>query len=809
MASRKIEKASTSIFRAWPYSPKEASLGSVHQAIAADMISSGWGWSTQGFSSIYSFLVKHFPQSLADYGYVLPQPSPPSEYEGFPSITAEEEGRARFFRTVRNFGTVGGPRFGPAFWVYRRCLPAEALPEFDAILAGVKGCGESERQIRVYLKALGEYYKAMGDDASPYWRFFVNLETFGGYQLSDEGWADDVRDWVTGETGVTRDARWREDYLRGLKEFVRLEFSGENKDPDLDFFSFLADPRKWATSGSTHLRKPVKWSKRGRTGKLQFSKWVAALAHSTTELYEYAKRKSPQYNKVIKKRETGKVRAVVGGDDALYLKMAYFSSKFEKLATGTLTSLFMTSSQQVEMWGSIVNGIRNRSRVACPVDQSSFDHMVDMDMILDVLTVLEPFCTRTDEDTELFSAVRFAIQNGVVELKDGGRSGQIVIEKGVISGWRWTALIDSMVNYGEWFANNAAVQRRTGFSASNVVVQGDDDVMRVPNAATGVLLLDQYAQVGLKVNAAKNFIASTRDEYLRYVADKDGVRGYPARAVNSLLWRNPISADPPKGPWRVPEIVSSWLTLFSRTGREDYDLMLMDIVNATGINAQVLKTWLHTPVVFGGLGFTPLSTQGLVPKVRDVVDVVILEGQGALRDVARATGLSATKIAGKYLNLPKTKYHEGWLRVSGKPSRAFIVTERVPTVARSKRDLSWEEDLMFEEKVREKDWDWVRNVWLDPQQIGLFDLLYHKSSRRIFVDWLVGGLPGIVPATSLLNGVYTAAWAAEWSERVWATVVRKHKITKSVLMSVFLQGEIDWPNFLREQVAARGWDWGR
>lgn len=759
------------------------------------------------FSSLLPFLSGDLSRWRRAFGYE--RPALVSGVSSFEPITDEERGRMRFFRQIEGQGDIPrfGPRFGPAIHLYRQLIPAEVRSELDGVLSQLPISGED--QLRENLKSLGSWYKALGNDSSKNWRYFVNLETLGGYHHgNDQGWSEEIRDWVGGTSPVTTDPVWREDFVTGVRQFVALEFSGSSRRRDLTFKEFLADPELWATSGATHLRKKVQLTRRGRVRTVPYSKWVTALASSVEDLYKYASRAEFQFNKAIKKRETGKVRAVVGGDDALYLKMAYFSHRFEGLATGSLTSLFMTPLQLSEYWRGDVERVA-RGEVFCPVDQSQFDHVPDKEMIAAAIESLRTLCVKSREDERLFEAIKYAVSGGVVQVRGDGPSSteEIRYEKGIVSGWRWTALLDTMINYGEWFACNEVVKRRGFRSSDRPVVQGDDDTLTVPNVASGVALLASYADAGLKVNPSKNFIASDRNEYLRNVVSGVEVRGYPARSVNSLCWRNPINSDPPKGPWRAQEIVSQWLTLQARSGVDVWDWMLDDLVGATGESREILTLWLHTPASVGGLGFLPWGAVWVTPEVDELAEWRVW--RTPLRLIG--TGLDPDEVVRKYIDFKEMKEFRGWKQVEWRRVGGSFGGWRTgpPLSAQPKPGLSWEMRLELGSKIADRDWVWIRDEWLDPGLVAFYDGLLRRASRNVFVDWLNGTLPIAIPDTDLLNGNLLAPFREDFKRSVWAHVVLSHKITRARLTTLALEGEAAWPSYRDEVVSRRGVWWYR
>jgi hypothetical protein len=336
--------------------------------------------------------------------------------------------------------------------------------------------------------------------------------------------------------------------------------------------------------------------------------------------------------------------------------------------------------------------------------------------------------------------------------------------KGILSGWRWTALIDTVMNWGELWAGMKILQRLDiDMPVTSLNAQGDDDQLTLSSFPRAIALTLVYQLMNLEVNPGKFFISNSRDEYLRLVGEDGVVAGYPCRAINSLLWRNPVSRDPPAGVERAREQLHSWNTLLSR-GSDPVmvnRLMRMDISSGNGWTKVEVDAVLRTPVAYGGLGWNREDGEWMSFTPTQVVrDYKILN--------TKFVGLTSaeTKLERAGLRLTRGDIHQwarGLLDVVG--VKTEIVGGGVTNVARHRpyrRPFAYDggvpltpgvsDDIRtsfgtypIEVAVRERNWKWLREVAIPEEWRSLSDRIEVRGGRRVWVDWLLGKLPFNTP----------------------------------------------------------------
>jgi hypothetical protein len=430
----------------------------------------------------------------------------------------------------------------------------------------------------------------------------------------------------------------------------------------------------------------------------------------------------------------------------------------------------MTREQQVNFWQAMGERTKARVGVNIPLDQSHFDWQQNKRMIKRFLVVVRRLIRKWAK-----GSVRGALLTclGLIEESMLTVDFSVTIQgtdlsfpygKGILSGWRWTALIDTVMNWGELHCALKILKRENiQFPLLSLNAQGDDDQVTTDTKARAIALALVYGLMNFEVNPGKFFIGEERDEYLRQVGEAGLVAGYPARAMNAILWRNPVSRDPPAGINRAREMLHSWNVLLSRGSsyeRVDY-FMRMDLSNGNGWTAAEVDAVLRTPVAYGGLGWdqTEGDWMAFVPSVVDkkysLVNKSFIGIQPARRQL-QSLGLSITEaealdwakalfdvqgvrteiIGGETRPIKQERpYHRKFAYGGGVPTKASYDSQVVTSFG----------DYPIQVAVRRKDWEWLRSVAIKPEQRALSREIERRGGRRVWVDWLLGKLPFSTP----------------------------------------------------------------
>jgi hypothetical protein len=476
-------------------------------------------------------------------------------------------------------------------------------------------------------------------------------------------------------------------------------------------------------------------------------------------------------NYALPKREEEKVRAIVKADDASYLLMDYVSATLDKSVADVLHSVLLSSSTSVAL--ATIRDMRLRGAICMPIDQSKFDHQPTHEMIASVLDNLIVLASHFvgPGAPDLLMALK-AIRSGLTQrsvFHDGGDSWKPV--KGILSGWRWTAFLNTLINITEMMMALAL----TGAVVLVLNALGDDDKVRVGAWHEAYSILGAYQLVGLFANPKKFFISKTRDEYLRQVTTEGRVCGYPARALGSILWRNPINQDRPTKEDRLNEIVSKWLVMMGRVRDMDAppewrEWMLLDASRATGLSRAEVEQWIHTPATLGGKGLQPWVDVGLEIQSEEVVTKQRPVKYGAQSSIdIRSTELFGETATPTYLqNLGKeaeTMYHKKVVRwkdwaplrgVSWKGGATDIHPHWLESyVTRDDVVSRWLDDDDFDKVLGQ----------LAPASAIVLERLLSHATRRVAALYVKDKLPYSIPSVQYVGDEYVSAMATPVFER--------------------------------------------
>ena len=735
-------------------------------------------------------------------------------------LTDDELARRRFAHSW----TAGkweclGPRWGRGIALVLACMRREDRKSVESVfdelmIKDYKSATELSRT----LKELTTVAKKHGDAAFPGWKNFINWETLGGYLPTKEigDFVADLENWATGDVihEMPRNGAMSEEYFldtleQGMDEFFDLapNVLSAMEAPGIDEWSI--EPENWARSGSSTTQAAVWYlTRKGTRAKAKKSKWRAALAMPWQAVARALRETRPgllrQLNSAIQKRESGKVRAVVNSDDATYLRMAFVSATLERALMGhPQTTLYMNKSQLLDLWKEMGEDVKN-DYIKVPLDQDHFDWQQNKRMIARFFSSVKRFIGRVvvgDARTEILSvvdALRVALvdEDGVLKVGDK----EILITKGIMSGWRWTALMDTVFNVGELYcARRLIMDAGLDDPVVKFTAQGDDDRVVCASWGGAALLVKAYGWMNFQVNPSKFFMDTRRDEFLRQVAQDGDVSGYLVRGVLSLLWRNPVSRDPVAGILRLGEQVVGWNTIAGRGGDHSavLRLMLRDMSGANGISkADVLRV-LHTPSSVGGAGlFSPVnneglameigrvdvhtkleldSIQGLQGEVRQWKDLGVIVGNDVITDVAKGV---------LELTLAKKDVTPGKLKEVTIPSRARFGSgfgSGMPMAARWRKELPRTTlQSVVREAVHQRNWEWIR--WaIDPDMATFARRIEVHGGRAVWLDWITGNLPFHSPSVFGWSALCGAVVGEGINESAWSDVSLRPRFTRSTV----------------------------
>jgi hypothetical protein len=687
------------------------------------------------------------------------------------------------------------------------------------------------------LKLLTEVYKKCGTLLTPEWKWFINLETLGGYKAAVPmaAFEKDLREWATGpmvHRAIDEAGEWSEDeFLKLLSDGVDDFFGNATNVPRANETGLTIDeyaryPGHWAKSGSSTDRTRPSYVYDDKVAKVKRTKWATALGRDPNWVRQILRDQDPsrlrQQNRAIQKRETGKVRAVVNSDLPFYIRMDYVGRWFESAMSGsTISTLFMSNSQTIDMWERLAFSTRDKS-IKVPLDQSHFDYQQYKAMFRVAIAGMRKFMIAQAKPSllpDLLHVLR-SIEITLIEvpgvLTIPETNIRILIEKGVMSGWRWTALIDTLFNWAEMFvARRCCTRMGIPDPVISLIAQGDDDQVQCRSYGGALALVRVYALMGFEVNPGKFFMSTDRDEYLRQVVTRDEVCGYPARALNALLWRNPVSSDPMSGVFRLTEQLKSWNILLSRGAdvRNTIPLMVRDLGQGNGLSRTEVISILRTPAAVGGLGFfepddTPWTTYtaGSARRRAKIIPSTILglrEEHAAWASFGVDSEPLTTKLAGDVLEMSNAKLVTSpstlapaervrpfaWGIKPGlraMPLMARMSDDLPPTLGRYVLDL----------QIRNRQWDWINNVWVDEPLRAISRQIMHRGGRGLWIDWLKGDLPWRLPTVYGWSDLVPSEVYRQLVFSGWSRLTSRGSYNKSHVKRLALTAEYQLPKYL-------------
>ena len=500
---------------------------------------------------------------------------PPGMVELTEPLSHEEMKRMRYARSYQPAVEYRGlgERWGRGI-----SLACEGLSVFKFfVLAGNLHKYTSAGTLYQQLDKLSKMAKKGGTAFHSSWFELVNGETLGGYLqvIPEEDYVETIRAWVTGSVthSIGGDEALFDSFFReGVREFL-------NDMPNLSLAQYNCQtlsewvryPGNWARAGSsTEQGSGTYLDRDGEERKPRKSKWRTALHLHPKEVESRIRTGSTeQHPRLIQKRETGKIRAVVGSDDLLYWRMSYLITFFETALLGNgKSTLFMSSTQLLDMWVDMIR--RNKCTTwKMPIDQDKFDHNQSwrqLEIIFDemyrIIVRDVPKLCRSD----MLLTLRQVRESVTTQSKIKVGNYFVTVMKGILSGWRLTSFLDSVANYGTMYTGRevSKLMLVPGWEVKKEVCTGDDTDPEYTTAGFAISVSELLKHMNFGINPGKFFLSQDRNEFLRQRADKKVVVGYPLRAINSILWRNPISRDPAEGFGRMSEQLLSWELLFTR-----------------------------------------------------------------------------------------------------------------------------------------------------------------------------------------------------------------------------------------------------
>lgn len=319
---------------------------------------------------------------------------------------------------------------------------------------------------------------------------------------------------------------------------------------------------------------------------------------------------------VIQKAESGKIRPVVKTGNAVNRKMNYLSHVLEVGLYGSMAStLFagVTGNEDIDV--DLINAVRDSSTWKVPLDQGSFDKRQTKSSIAVVLLavwdhILEKVGGGGDIE-RVWGALWDSLFLKGATVHMAGKKGEWI--NGLPSGWRWTAVLDTILNLSSFNVIRRVAEARMGrtMQVQHLYAQGDDVILATADVQSAQYLMDTYEKVGYEVHPLKTYISRNRAEFLRRSYEIGGVTGYVARSMVGLGFQNPILAAPLDIHERIYNSMAQW-ALVALRGASPFHAaeMFLESYKTSRIDMHNVADFTLTPSSVGGCGVDPASRFG-------------------------------------------------------------------------------------------------------------------------------------------------------------------------------------------------------
>lgn len=364
----------------------------------------------------------------------------------------------------------------------------------------------------------------------------------------------------------------------------------------LSYLEYCNDFMRWGTAGGG--------AKTTYMGETYRTKWAWALANSTDSNGDLKKERMlghlasllPQKATIALKEEPSKTREIIATPLSSYLRQCYLLYRRGKCPIHTpLTNPRILTDLEI-----------SPPRYFLSIDGERFDHSIPRDFIIDFIRKLG------DIDDECRVVAEVEIEH-LQTLFCTYKNTDIRWEGGLLSGWRITAILGSIVS--AMVAEH--IIGALGREDISYIVQGDDIILTsYQQPIDKNTAVELYNSFGLKANLAKTISGNT-GEFLKLIHSKNGTWGYPVLGIRSIYYANPWITNFQMT--SEEEIAGLWFMVASRLVPHSMDpeFLLAEVQKSAvahikqhnpRLSLSDIRDWLRTPTYLGGGG--PVEVAG-------------------------------------------------------------------------------------------------------------------------------------------------------------------------------------------------------
>nr|QYV43090.1 MAG: RNA-dependent RNA polymerase [Totiviridae sp.] len=464
------------------------------------------------------------------------------------------------------------------------------------------------------IKAATAMIKKGGSYITPHWKLMAYWEVWGGYRAytTDEAIVDQTRKWLVTPHNNGGALFCETCYLVAMMEQWDKIFDQHWHKP-----AELVSLEEWAASGEWMQGKAGTGPKiditlDGKRKRSRAYKGVESAYRTDAYQVEALKRASPDQIVVLQKSEGGKLRPVAKTGNEMCRRMDFLSTYIEAGFVGApFSTLFKTGHQEWQDEISTMKLCTNSHLWKVPLDQSAFDNNQSRTVVEGLFRYLALRTAAQAPGGLGFQQVAQALTDALDEPIPISVAGtNLVWNNGMASGWRWTALGDTLINMASFkLIDSLVAPISSGLPATlGFCAMGDDVMFATPSLDHVNKIMTLYNILGYEVHPQKTYLSKLRTEFLRRNFDASGTGGYRARTLLSILWRSPILRDTPNPHMRLSTRIPQWL-LFMQRGACPRNTVTHFVADCTqsGVRPDVAVSFSITPNSYGGLGVTHYS----------------------------------------------------------------------------------------------------------------------------------------------------------------------------------------------------------
>jgi len=460
-----------------------------------------------------------------------------------------------------------------------------------------------------------------------------------------------VDEWINIEKKHTIDnneAIFFELFEEGVKDYINkleLRYVEDHK----TYYEYLSDITRWGLSGSTSIK--LKNNNKIETSKglmkMRQTKWTNALLMDTEDIYSKTINKDHVDVKLVVKVAKGKVRKVMASDTEFYLICNYLDYYLQNtFKTFKHSTLLYNDKERILFWIDFANSSLN-DKIKLPLDQGSFDQNCNLQMIMicvDNITNMLFSCGMSKNESLYWKQkVMLLFKNNYLIYENK----KIKVKNGLLSGWKWTAMLGTMMNYAELYIVRKLEKRFFNNEITDFNVQGDDILLVLMyNIIIVYFIYIVYVNMSFDINPRKFFNSRKRNEYLRKVSERGVVFGYPARTIISFLQPGIMTEESYDQMEKIQTIINNFY-IYLRRG--NYDLSCINILKEQmEYELKGSSKLLHYPKSRNGFGYTPLIKEddNYAIMKHNIIDY------GEINDITKLKGVKKSKFI-KYVDKRK------------------------------------------------------------------------------------------------------------------------------------------------------------